>query len=849
MPVRRIGSGLRAWGVRLGRAPVSLALALVSLAMTIRGGHLALSGPDEIGSVSHQSELRFDPDTIRLSRIGLELIAPGTWAALFVVLAAVLAAGPAVERRLGSWRYGIVLLACHLSGFLFTTALTWVIHPWWPDWATIMREGWVTGAFPAFMGALMAVSGGLSRLWCSRARWAGLTVAVTLLLYDATSTVCVACGSMLVGVALGAVMWRGRRRTGVRPVLSERRALVTLVVACTSIGPIVSAWSAAVESPLSQFSGYLRTGSFESSELRVICSLASQHACVLARLHKTAGFPTLLVTVLPSLILLVVCVGLLRGRRSAWFWALGVNIATGVTTVLPLIAGLPDLVEMWSAPGTPSRGQFVLRMTVNLVSVLEPVAIIILLLACGGLFVVRLSHREVVTRLARYVGVYAIGVAAFVVTGWIASGLWEPSARPGDLVHDAFARVLGLEVFVGMSLRLTADSLLTGLVANLIPLLTTLAFLVMLVRDMTVGPARTARDRTRVRELVVEGKGGLFSWMAAWPGAIHWLGPDRASAVAYRASHGVALTVGEPLSSDQMRTAVQFSAYCDEQGLVPCFYSVGPEFARAARASGWHAMQIAEESHLELGEVAFRGKRFQDVRTAMNRARREGITVEWTSLPLCPAQLRRGIVRVVEDWQDEQALPPMGFTLGGLAEMDDPAVRCEVAVDEAGRVHAVASWLPFHTDGRVTGWLLDVMRRSDHPKAFHSGMELLIGTAALTFQDEGYEVMSLSGSPLARVERENEPVEDQVSDAITGFVDQLADAIEPYYDFTSLHRFKSKFGPSFRPVYLVYADPSQLPAIGGALTTAYLSDTDQVNWRTVISRMIRSRRPAGVSGS
>ena len=79
-------------------------------------------------------------------------------------------------------------------------------------------------------------------------------------------------------------------------------------------------------------------------------------------------------------------------------------------------------------------------------------------------------------------------------------------------------------------------------------------------------------------------------------------------------------------------------------------------------------------------------------------------------------------------------------------------------------------------------------------------------------------------------------------------LDQLAGAIEPYYGFTSLHHFKSKFGPVFRPLYLVYADPSQLPAIGGALTTAYLSRTDRVDWRTVLSRVIRSRRAAGAAG-
>ncbi|MBE6476457.1 MAG: DUF2156 domain-containing protein [Propionibacteriaceae bacterium] len=837
-------AGPAGWCVRLWHAPASLALAFVSLLMTVIEDWLTPSSPISIGPVAHRPWLRLDPATITPGRIGLELITPGTWTALLVVLVAVTVIGPAVEQRLGTRRYGLVLVACQLAGFLFVTALTWTIHPWWPEWAAAMREGWTCGALPALMGTLMAVSAGMSRLWCARVRWAGLAITVTWMLYDPTSTACLTCGCMLAGLMIGALMWRGRHRTGIRPVRSEQRLLVALVVACTSIGPFLSAWSATMESPLSQLGGYLSTGSLDSPDVRVICALASRHACTLARLHDAAGFGTLLTTVLPSLILLVACVGLLRGLRSAWRWALGVSVVMGASTVLLIVTGMAGSQD----PGERQNRGRAASVLVDLVPALEPVAVITMLMLCAGLFTVRLSSREVLIRLVRYAGLYVAGMAVFVLAGLIMAGSWQPDGRIGDLTHDAFARVLGLEVFAGMAPALTATSLPTELLTTVIPPLTAVVFLVALRHDMASNPVRATADGTRIRELVTEGKGGLLSWMATWSGVTHWFGPGRESAVAYRASHGVALAVGEPLSADQAGAADRFSAFCDGRGLVPCFYSVGSEFARAARDRGWHVLQVAEESRLELGEVTFRGRRFQDVRTAMNRARREGISVQWTTLPQCSAQLRHDIALVVEGWQDEQGLPPMGFTLGGLPEMDDPAVRCQLAVDQSGRVHAVASWLPLHTDGRVSGWLLDVMRRSGRPGAFRGGMELLIGQAALTFQEEGYAVMSLSGSPLARAERADEPVEDEVAETVTGFVDQIAGAIEPFYGFTSLHHFKSKFGPDYHPLYLVYADHSHLPSIGRALTTAYLSDSDHVSWRALLSRMIRSRRAAGADG-
>ena len=52
-----------------------------------------------------------------------------------------------------------------------------------------------------------------------------------------------------------------------------------------------------------------------------------------------------------------------------------------------------------------------------------------------------------------------------------------------------------------------------------------------------------------------------------------------------------------------------------------------------------------------------------------------------------------------EEWLAAKGLPEMGFTLGGLDELDDPAVRCLIAVDADGRVHGLTSWLPAHRDG------------------------------------------------------------------------------------------------------------------------------------------------------
>jgi lysylphosphatidylglycerol synthetase-like protein (DUF2156 family) len=173
----------------------------------------------------------------------------------------------------------------------------------------------------------------------------------------------------------------------------------------------------------------------------------------------------------------------------------------------------------------------------------------------------------------------------------------------------------------------------------------------------------------------------------------------------------------------------------------------------------------------------------------------------------------------------------MGFTLGGLAELDDPHVRCLLAVDAEGRLHGVTSWLPCYRAGEPVGWTLDFMRRG--ADGFHGVMEFLIATAALRFKQEGAEFLSLSGAPLARAAHDPQP------EGLQRLLDGVGRVLEPVYGFRSLLAFKAKFQPEYRPLYIAYPDPVALPAITNAIGRAYLP-------RTTVGEMLRlGRRLAG----
>lgn len=328
-------------------------------------------------------------------------------------------------------------------------------------------------------------------------------------------------------------------------------------------------------------------------------------------------------------------------------------------------------------------------------------------------------------------------------------------------------------------------------------------------------PGGTA-DRDDMLTAVRRYGGGTISWMTGWAGNEYARVGD--GLVAYQRHSGVAIALGDPVCAPGERAAVVdgFVRAAQQSGLVPCFFSVGRETVDAA-PPGWRATEIAEDTIIDLPGLELSGKKWQPVRSSVNRADREDIAFRLTRLGEEPWAVLAQVRAISEQWSGDKGLPEMRFTLGTVQEALDPEVRVGIAVDEEGSLHGVTSWLPVYGgDGRVHGWTLDLMRRRDG--GFPPVMEFLIASSALAFAEEGYDFVSLSGAPLARSGDAEElgPV-DRVLAA-------LGAALEPLYGFRSLHRFKTKFNPRYEPLFLLYRDEGDLPRIGLALTRAYLPD-------------------------
>ncbi|MDN5745827.1 MAG: phosphatidylglycerol lysyltransferase domain-containing protein, partial [Nocardioidaceae bacterium] len=320
-------------------------------------------------------------------------------------------------------------------------------------------------------------------------------------------------------------------------------------------------------------------------------------------------------------------------------------------------------------------------------------------------------------------------------------------------------------------------------------------------------------NRNPALEHLQQEGGGSISWMTTWPGMRYFYDPRGEGYLAFRVHLGVALALGDPIGTPdwRRRAPAAFAGFCAEQQLIPCHFAVSEPVAQAI---GGRSLQIGEDTLLDLPELEFRGKQWQDVRTARNRAGREGVRCEIVALADADPRIIAQVRTISDGWLARQRTPELGFTLGGVDQAMDPRVRVALALDAEDRVHGFLSWMPVHGgEGRIDGWTLDLMRRPDD--GFRPVIEFLIAESCLTFKDEGARVVSLSTAPLARSEGTPEGW-------LQRGLERGAGVLEPWYGFASLHAFKAKFSPRCEALHLVYRRHGDLPRIAVAVLTAYL---------------------------
>ena len=760
------------------------------------------------------------------------------------------------EFTVGTLRTAALFCAIQVAAVVLYTVIIGLGSTLGIDSLEGVDQATLLGPFAASAGTLMAASQGISLLWRRRVRVSILATALMLSVYVGHAQHLFILVAALIGLAAGKVFFKAAGRGGTRRSTShEIRTILALVVAVFAVGPLAAALAHVAVGPLAMLRTWITNQEPTLSQWQGSCHVANAACQGMVKDLGLFGSGGHLLALMPMLLLLVCAEGLRRGSRLALWVAVYFHLVIGLVSAV--------YFQVFAGVGLSLRRGH-RSLSIN-ESVWELLPVVLMPLLIAVFLIIFRRHFRVETdpvlrrRALIYLPLLLLAVVTLYAVAWLAEGNLEDGVGLPALVAAIPRIVLPYPFPFSYAANIYPHGFFSQLLFSFGGLVLWLASTVSILalflsRRLHSGGVD---DIVAAKALVRRG-GDSLSWMTLWAKNQYWFNSAGTVAVAYQAHRGVALTVGGPIGEpEDYESAVdQFLDFCAEESLTPCFYSVNEAPAAMLEQRGFRGIVVAAETLLDVRSMDFKGKDWQNVRTALNKAAKLEITAQWCHYGELTTGQRTQIHEISEDWVSGQALPELGFTLGGLEELKDESVQLALAIDATGRIHAVTSWLPVFSHGEVVSWTLDFMRRNSG--SFNGVMEYLIAQAVQHFALT-VDYISLSGSPLAGSPRSGSPrsgaahvgsalampagpgdavastaapspavpspagtVADGQENTLARMLELLARTLEPVYGFSSLANFKQRFKPRHRSLYLMYQDPLSLPAIGWAVGEAYL---------------------------
>ncbi|MFD2262963.1 phosphatidylglycerol lysyltransferase domain-containing protein [Lacibacterium aquatile] len=225
-------------------------------------------------------------------------------------------------------------------------------------------------------------------------------------------------------------------------------------------------------------------------------------------------------------------------------------------------------------------------------------------------------------------------------------------------------------------------------------------------------------------------------------------------------------------------------------GGIPCFYEAGPEFLDVYADAGLRALKLGERARVNLQGFSIAGQKRANLRHSISRAPREGISFQFLTADSLEAR-REELQAVSNGWLNSNQAKEKSFSLGAF-EWGFVRQQRVAVVEHNGRIVAFATAMHSGQGDEVA---LDLMRvLDDAPRAT---MDYLMTSMALQLQAEGVGCFNLGMAPLSGLS----------SSPAAPVIQRLGSFIYrnggKFYNFQGLRTFKTKFGPSWQPRYLV----------------------------------------------
>lgn len=293
-------------------------------------------------------------------------------------------------------------------------------------------------------------------------------------------------------------------------------------------------------------------------------------------------------------------------------------------------------------------------------------------------------------------------------------------------------------------------------------------------------------DADRVLALLRRHGWNATSFQSLEAGFRYWFDGDDAC-VAYVETRGAWVAAGAPICAPERLgdVSTRFIAAARAHGRRAAFFAAESRLVEGAPLS---AMQIGEQPVWDPRTWRDTVGATRRLREQLRRAENKGVRVrraDPAELTATDAPLGRAVQTLIDRWQHDKPMAPMGF-LVDVQPFHFAAERRYFVAERDGALVGFLAAVPIYARG---GWLIEDFLRD--PSAPNGTAELLIDAAMRTVADEGASYVTLGLAPL--------------SGPVAGWLRAARAFSAALYDFAGLRAFKAKLKPhAWEPIFLAH---------------------------------------------
>jgi len=480
-----------------------------------------------------------------------------------------------------------------------------------------------------------------------------------------------------------------------------------------------------------------------------------------------------------GLFLLVTAAFMLRGLRTAWWFALGLSVISvfgHITKGIDYEEATIALLIIGSLVGT--RKQYYVKTNPRLGTV--------------GLQTAMLSIAAVM--LYGVVGFYFLDKRHFHI----------------DFnIFQSFRYTLQNFFLIGSNDLIPRDSFARDFIYLIkISGFASISFLVYtLVRPYVSKIAHTEEEFARAKSLTQQFGNSALDFFKTYSDKFIFAPPEINAFISYRVSRNFAVVLEDPVAENReemKKCVISFSKYCYENGLKEIFYRVPKESLPVYHELSKKSLFLGQEGVVDLNSFSLEGGEKKSIRNALNKIKEQGYTTHVNTPPLRDGLIQK-LKSVSDEWMKLAGRDEIIFSQGMFVEKEIKEQTVITIENSEEKIIAFLNIIPDYVKNEGT---YDLLRKTaDAPNGI---MDYILVELFKHFKATGVQFINLGFAPMSGLDDPHNFTEKSMKFAY--------EKIRSFSHYKGQRDYKDKFNPKWNDKFLIYSNDYDLLQVPGVLT-------------------------------